>query len=580
MKRIYTLLFALFIAHASKAQSFNWAQSIGSTQSDKVTCVKTDGLGNVYIAGYFSDAITIGTNALVLNFVENNYSKEAFVAKLDSNGVCLWARAGGAHYDDRVLGMDVDSAGYCVITGTYWEGSGINFPPINITTTVGGWGDQCFILKLAPDGTQLWGSFVTSDGGDDQGQDVSIDKWGNIYVSGFMSGNEVRAGGVPLTAQNPNIAPNHHCYWLAKLDSGGVFQWVRAFGHLPYDSTTFKYVERDVATCVDDLGGVYVTGGYDSTRTFGTDQLYSVGDYDCFVIKYDSAGVYKWANRAASDKDDWANGICYDKDGHIYITGEHRDSLIMDTVVVKNYDKRDVFIMKMDAQTGTAIWGKRAGSDLGSERGNDVWADDKCNVYVCGDINDGAKFGDSLILPVNGLGVQSFVARITPEGKWKWVTTAGASGDDDRGNAIAKGKGKQIYLGGFFRNSGNFGTTTLTSVGSADGYFARIHDSMYLTQCPLPVEVTTIVKEALFLSDPVPNPSAGEATITYALPVDEKNAVVVLYGMTGQLLRKYQLSPNSTSIRFNETNLPAGMYMYQLQTSSGSSEVKKMVVVH
>lgn len=580
MKKIYLLLFLLFTAHLSQAQSFNWAQRIGDSQSDKVTCMKTDGLGNIYIAGYFSDTIIIGTNNLVFPWIHNDYSKEAFVAKLDSNGVCLWARGAGAYFDDRILGMDVDSVGNCVVTGTYWEGAGFVFPPLIINPSGMGSGDQAFIVKLDPNGTPLWGNFVTSNGGDDQGQDVAIDKNGDIYVGGFFSGTSVYAGGPTVTATNPNFEMYYNeCYFLAKLLSDGTFQWVKAFGHLPFDSTTSKYVERDIALCADNAGGVYVTGGYDTTRQFGTTMLTSSGGHDCFVIKYDTAGVFKWVNKAASDKDDWANGICSDKDGNIYITGEHRDSLIMDTVIVKNYDKRDVFVMKMDAETGTAIWGKRAGSDLGSERGNDIWADDKCNIYVCGDINEGAKFGDSLILPMNGLGVQSFVARITPQGKWKWVATGGATGDDDRGNAIAKGKGRQIYLGGFFRQSGNFGTTTLTSAGSADGYFARLYDSMHTTECPV-LEVETPLTKTFFLSDPVPNPSAGEATVTYTLPADEKNATLVLYSITGQVMRTYQLSAHSSTIRLNETQLAAGMYMYQLRTSSGASDVKKMIVVH
>ena len=36
---------------------------------------------------------------------------------------------------------------------------------------------------------------------------------------------------------------------------------------------------------------------------------------------------------------------------------------------------------------------------MGGERGNDVWADDKCNVYLVGDINEGAKFGDNIVTP-------------------------------------------------------------------------------------------------------------------------------------------------------------------------------------
>lgn len=508
MNKLLLFLALLLLEGLSlSAQNYQWAQRFGNAKSDKITCIKTDGLGHVYIAGYFSTSITIGTNGVVLGFVANSQSKEAFIAKLDSTGYCLWAKAGGAYYDDRVLGMDVDSAGYAVITGTFWEGGGINFPPINISGSAYGHHDQGFIARFDPNGNPLWGTFVCGDmatpsGGnyrDDQGLDVAIDRQGNIYTVGFMTTVTLYCGGNVVTATNPNTGQHKHCYWLTKMNSSGVFQWARTFGNLPWDPSAGKYIERDIALCVDEKDGIYVTGGFDSTRVFGNTTLTSAGGYDCFVMKYDSLGNFQWVTRAGSDKDDWSNGICSDKNGHIYMTGEHRDSLIMDTVLVKNYDKRDAFVFKIDAQTGKPYWGKRAGSDFGGERGNDVWADNQCNVYVTGDINEGAKFGDNIQTPINGLGVQTFLARMTPEGKWTWVTTGGGAGDDDRSNAVAKGKANQVYMAGYFRNTAFHGSTMLTSAGSSDAWFGRLHDSMLNRGTPFKLNMP--VKTVLCFGD-------------------------------------------------------------------------------
>ncbi|MBK6331562.1 MAG: hypothetical protein IPF62_14115 [Bacteroidetes bacterium] len=131
---IKTLLYISFLftcfaisIQTCTAQTWVWAQKMGNTKSDKATCIKTDSSGFIYVSGYFSNSITLGTNQLVLNFAHNIQSKEAFVAKFDSTGYCYWANSGGQHYDDRVLGMDVDAEGNSVITGTFWEGAGIHF---------------------------------------------------------------------------------------------------------------------------------------------------------------------------------------------------------------------------------------------------------------------------------------------------------------------------------------------------------------------------------------------------------------------------------------------------------------------
>jgi gliding motility-associated-like protein len=481
MKFILRLIFivlALFLAIKSEAQNYVWTQGFGNTRSDKAISIKTDSAGYIYVSGYFSNTVTLGTNALVLNYTANTNSKEAFLAKYDSTGFCLWARSGGQYFDDRVLGLDVDADGNSVITGTFWQTSaGFQMGAVNVTGSGFGSGDQCFIVKHDKNGNQLWGNFICSNSGDDQGLDIATDKSGNHYVVGFMTGTTLYVGGNAVTATNNNPPPHRHSYWLAKLDGNGQPQWARTFGHLPWDPAHNKYVERDIAVAVDDSGGVYITGGYDSTRPFGTMSLVPKGGTDVFVMKYDTAGNFQWATNAGSDKDDWGNGICSDKNGHIYVVGEHRDSLIMDTVLVKNYDKRDLFIFKMDAKTGKPYWGKRAGSNLGSERGNDVWADSSCNAYVAGDINEGAKFGDNIITPTGKM-LESFVAKIAPDGKWLWAKTGGGLDSNDRGNAVAKGKGAQIYTCGFFRSNATFGNTNLNSVGSSDAFIARLNDSI------------------------------------------------------------------------------------------------------
>lgn len=474
-----TAIIILLTYNNTNAQSWVWSNKIGNTQSDKATCIKTDSSGNIYVAGYFSDNISLGINNLILNYTENDYSKEAFIAKFDSTGFCFWARSGGQYYDDRVLGMDVDAEGNSIITGTFWEGSGIQFSGNYITGSAFGSGDQCFIVKYDKNGNYLWGNFVCSNGyEDDQGLDVATDKAGNSYVVGFMGGNTLYCGGNTITATNTDNSYEEHSYWIAKINSVGQFQWAKCFGNLPFDYTAYKYIERDIAVCVDDSGGVYITGGYDDTQTFGSTTLTSTGGYDIFIMKYNTSGTFQWVINGGSDKDDWANGICSDKNGNVYVVGEHRDSLIIDTVIVNNYNKRDAFVLKIDATTGKPIWGKRAGSNLGGERGNDVWADSFCNVYVCGDINENAKFGDNITTGA-GKYEEAFVAKISPEGKWKWVATGGGIDSNDRANAIVKGKGAQVYVCGFFRAPATFGTDNLISSGSSDGFFSRLHDSLF-----------------------------------------------------------------------------------------------------
>ena len=480
MIRILLTLTIISSAFSLQAQKYEWAFSAGNNKSDKCITMRTDALGYVYAAGYFGNNIDLGINQLNLQFTNNNSSKEVWLAKFDSTGFCYWAISGGRYFDDRILGMDVDPAGNCVVTGTYWHGnSGFDFNGYIIGAGGGnGSADQGFVAKVNTNGVVQWGHVIRSNQGDDQGMDVAIDRSGNVYTCGFMVGNDLYGGQTQLVS-NTTTGSYEQPYWVTKQDAAGNFLWAKTFGNLPYDSSYGKYVERDIACCVDEDDNIYITGGFDHTRVFGGTSLTSTGHYDCFLISYDGSGAFRYAKNFGSRKKDWCNGICSDNKGSIYLTGEHRDSIYYDNqFMAKNYDGRDVFVLKINAVDGSPVWGARAGRDVGGERGNDIVADTNCNVYVAGDINNNAKFGDNIVLAPN-LTKQSFVARITPDGKWKWAITGGGPDDRDRANAIALGVNGQIYTGGFMRSASVYGSSTLNYNASSDLWIARVHDSSF-----------------------------------------------------------------------------------------------------
>ncbi len=562
MKKYIFILLLIQLTTAAQGQSWQWTQRLGNIKSDKVTCIKTDSLGHVYIAGYFSNQLTLGTNNLILNFTSNSSSKETFLAKFDSLGFCLWAKSGGENFDDRVLGLAVDKAGNSLITGTYWQvGGGLLMGSLVSDGSAFGWGDQCFLFKHDKDGNGLWSAFVCSESGDDQGLDVAFDKNGNGYVCGFMTGSTLFCNGSTVSAINSNTGVNPYCFWLAKINSAGVFQWARTFGNLPYDPGAFKYIERDIAVATDELGGVYVTGGFDGTQVFESTTLTSFGGHDAFTIKYDTLGDFKWVTQGGSDKDDWSNGIATDKLGNVYITGEHRDSFYMGGVAIKNYDKRDAFVYKLNASTGAAIWGKRAGSNSGGERGNDIVADGDCNVYVTGDINQSAKFGNDITTPSSD-SVQAFLAKISPEGYWHWVATGGGTASEDRSNALCLGTGNQIYIAGYFRDNASMGSTSLASAGSSDGFFSRLKDASKnkgILALNLPQDTLLCTGESILLSQPTTNAITYNPVATVASNMDQTQFTITPTAASTQYTFIGQITgscPVTDIVKFGLTIVP------------------------
>lgn len=78
-QKLSLLILILLATHFSAlSQNWVWAQRMGNTRSDKATCIKTDDSGFIYVSGYFSNQITLGTNAVNLNYTANTQSKEIF----------------------------------------------------------------------------------------------------------------------------------------------------------------------------------------------------------------------------------------------------------------------------------------------------------------------------------------------------------------------------------------------------------------------------------------------------------------------------------------------------------------------
>src|SRR5689334_16206547 len=75
-----------------------WAKRFGimrngpHTDEEGINDITTDPSGNIYITGWFIDTTQIGTCSL-----NAHGDSDFFVAKLDANGTCIWARNGGTN---------------------------------------------------------------------------------------------------------------------------------------------------------------------------------------------------------------------------------------------------------------------------------------------------------------------------------------------------------------------------------------------------------------------------------------------------------------------------------------------------
>lgn len=470
MTKIAFFICLLFTTFNFQAQTFEWLVSGGGPLSDKATDIAVDKDGNIFITGYYNEEATFGSINIPYG---NPSSKEVFIAKLDPQGNYLWAKYGDNFFDDRGLGLCVDTQGNVIATGTCW--GGMTFGSLNVYNSTS-YTDQIFVIKLDGNGNELWMKNAGNDANgypynDDHGFNLVADTNDNIYITGFISNNNGNPETATFDAISINLAPNDSLAFLAKMNANGDWQWVETFDG--------ESGSRDNDIAIDDEQNLYIVGGFDGTRLFGTTSLTSAGGNDVFVVKYDENGNFIYAKRAGGPLDDRANGVTYSSDQHIYLTGEFRDKAGFGLDSVNNNggpSGKDIFVSRM-TKDGTFQWVKKAGSNSGGDRGNGVVTNDQGNIFVTGQFRGVSKFGGSIELDPGSDSTQFFVAAIDTLGKWRWAKQGGGA-LPDRGNKI-DADGCDLYSCGFYELTMNTDNLTTTALGRKDIFVSKMADACF-----------------------------------------------------------------------------------------------------
>jgi gliding motility-associated-like protein len=481
MTRIVFFICLLFSSSFSKAQTFDWLITGGGPLSDKATDIAIDPDGNLFLTGYYNEEATFGPFAVPF---QNPSSKEVFVAKMDPDGNYLWVKYGENFFDDRGLGLCTDNQGNVFVTGTCW--GGLNFGTLSAYNS-SSYTDQIFVLKLDGNGNEIWLKNAGVDAGgypynDDHGFNLVSDALGNIYCTGFISNNTSSPKTCTFDAINFSVASNDSLAFVAKLDPLGNWQWVETFDG--------ENGSRDNDIAIDDENNVYICGGFDGTRNFGTSTLTSTGGTDVYVVKYDENGNFIFAQRAGGPLDDRANAIIFSHDNHIYITGEFRDKAGFGADSVNNNggpNGRDIFVSRL-TKDGTFQWVKKAGSNSGDDRGNGVVTNAEGNIFITGQFRGQATFGGDVSLNSGTDSIQFFVAAIDTLGKWRWAKQGG-SPLIDRGNKLTVDEACNVYACGYYEQTMFTGSLQITTTGKKDVFVSKITDACFGYEDPIDTNI-------------------------------------------------------------------------------------------
>lgn len=409
---------------------------IGGGLDDVAHSVAVDETGNLFLTGETtSPGFPVTTGAY-------NGKTDAFVAKINPDGVLDYAIFLGGDAFDSGTGIAVDELGQAYITG---RTTSSEFPvtPGSFDLRYHGGGDA-FVAKVNTTGTALIYATFLGGEGQDEGAAIAGRADGSAYITGLT-----QSSNFPVTTDAFDNALNSLDAFVAVMNPTGTdLSYATFMGGSSEDAGS--------AIALDSNSSVYVVG-----QTFSADFPLTPDTFDQefdngegFLVKLrPGQNKLDYATFLGGDGTDSAAAIALDADGNAYVTGSTQspDFPVTSGVFDTTYNGiDDAFVVKI---TPTLTNGNDlvyatflGGSDAESGTSIAVDTDDQAHVT-------GGTFSADFPTVIGGFDIDynssgdAFLAQINPAGTAAYSSFIGGS-SSDWGWAIALDGMDNVYLAG------------------------------------------------------------------------------------------------------------------------------------
>jgi hypothetical protein len=369
-----------------------------------------------------------------------------------------WSRSiGGKSTLPGKISMARDSNGDIYVFGQF-SGSR-SFGSVSLTSSGS---SDVFIAKMSAFGPILWAvkggsSFSSATAGE------IVVSGSNIYITGSFS-NFISFG---TTCATTGSGSNNTDVFIASLNTAdGSCNWVvKAEG--PNDA-----VGSSISNATG--GGVYVSGTFSGTATFGTFNLNTSGavDADIFYAKYTSTGTCEWARSLGNLGTETAGSIKEVSSNQIIMNGGYEGSINTPAGNVVSSGAQDFFLTKFNNQ-GNITW-ITSGGGPDTDLGISLDVDTAGNIYSAGIMGNNVIFG-SISIPIQQ-NINVLITKHSPNGVCQWVRTGGTM-VDDVAQAVCTDPNGSSYVTGYVSGNAAFTTTTgsvnLTGIQGYDSYVVK-----------------------------------------------------------------------------------------------------------
>jgi len=340
--------------------------NIGGSCYEGISSMVIDNASNIYFTGVFCGVIDIG------GFNLTGIGEEIFLAKMDANGVFIWATKAGGNGKDDASGIALDGSGHIYLCGTNSDQAIFG----NDTIPAGG-----FIVEYDTSGAVMWAKnkfrYRPITISELIPYDIKISN-SKILIEGAACNDTLIVDTISIF---PHIPFSSSCF--SAFDLSGNVEWLKIFGG-GNSVPGFDF-------SVDNSGNSYLTGLFNDTGYFATDTFRTGAVEDVFITKIDINGSILWTRQLHSSNgaEGWATSA-NQTDGNTYITGYFSGNASCGLYNFSATGNEDMFLLRLDSN-GNCLGVRH----FGYAEGYGVAQNSNDEPYVCGAFRNTVSIGSN-----------------------------------------------------------------------------------------------------------------------------------------------------------------------------------------
>ena len=284
------------------------------------TTITADSSGNLYLGGGFSSKLfmlysnpesggtsqTLENNRINCEADASGCEPDGFIAKYDKDGLLLWSFDFGSPNEDYVNDLVITPEDTIYVTGGF--SNTVNFDPAQSALPLIAGGKDIFVAKYDPSGAHIWSFNIgsTANNLEEEGYAIDLDDLGNLYVTGYFTGENVDFNPV---SNGPNIVldagttQSEQSIFVAKYGPSSQLIWA-------YDIANAEANRINAGLDLEVIGSRLLIGGrfsggaitnFSPVGNASGQNLIATSDSDGFVAEYSLDFDFQWAQSIPLD---------------------------------------------------------------------------------------------------------------------------------------------------------------------------------------------------------------------------------------------------------------------------------------